>query len=106
ITPLYDEAGRHVGFSKITRDLTESSYRAFVEATNTIVWTTDADGHPNADSPSWRAFTGQSIEDWRGLHNWDAVHPDDEAMLKETWHRARTEHAILEVEFRLRRRDG
>src|SRR5579871_2957487 len=56
LTALRDRTGAHVGFAKVTRDLTDRSYRAFVEAAHAIVWTTDAAGHPNADSPSWREF--------------------------------------------------
>jgi hypothetical protein len=52
ITALYDRAGAHIGFAKVTRDLTDRAYRAFVEATHAIVWTTDATGRPSADSPS------------------------------------------------------
>ncbi len=29
------------------------------------------------DSPSWRAFTGQTHEQWQGFGWLDALHPDD-----------------------------
>src|SRR5438874_2665401 len=58
ITPLYDEQRKHIGFGKVTRDMTDRAYRTFVEAAHAIVWTADAAGVPNADSPTWRAFTG------------------------------------------------
>jgi PAS domain S-box-containing protein len=106
ITSLHDASGKHVGFAKVTRDLTERAYRTFLEATNAIIWTADAEGKANADSPSWRAFTGQSEEDWRGLRGWDPVHPDDIGLTAERWLAAKNEQKILEAEFRLRRRDG
>jgi PAS domain-containing protein len=40
----------------------EERFRALVEASAQIVWTTDADGSVVDDSPSWRAFTGQTFE--------------------------------------------
>jgi PAS domain S-box-containing protein len=106
ITSLRDATGRHVGFGKVTRDLTDKAYRVFIEATNAIVWTTDGEGRPNSDSPSWRAFTGQTEEEWRGLHGWDPVHPDDLSILRMVWANARREQSYFEAHFRLLRRDG
>ncbi|HSK05174.1 MAG TPA: PAS domain S-box protein [Kofleriaceae bacterium] len=106
ITALHDEAGGVLGFAKVTRDLTDRAYRAFVEATHAIVWTTDGSGRPNADSPSWRAFTGQTEEEWRGLRGWAPVHPDDQPALRVDWPRAKQHKEPFVAEFRLRRHDG
>ncbi len=106
ITALRDANDRHVGFTKVTRDLTDEGYREFVEAAHAIVWTTDAAGRPNADSSSWRAFTGQSEEAWRGQHGWDPVHPDDLHEVAKAWATATAEGSPFEAEFRLRRHDG
>ena len=106
ITALRDSSGRHVGFGKVTRDLTDKAYRLFVEATNAIIWTADASGHPNADSASWREFTGQTESEWRGLQGWDPIHPEDRDRLTGEWPKAMREGRVFEAEFRLRRRDG
>jgi PAS domain S-box-containing protein len=106
ITPLRDANGRHVGFAKVTRDLTDRGYRAFVEATHAIVWTTDRSGKPNADSPSWREFTGQSELEWRERRAFDPVHPEDLPVLRDAWTRAKETATPLEAQFRLRRADG
>jgi len=106
ITTLRDSTGKHVGFAKVTRDLTDSAYRAFVEASHAIVWTTDAEGRPNADSPSWREFTGESEADWRGMRAWELIHPDDVEVFREAWTHAKTSATRLEAQFRLRRADG
>src|SRR4051794_11403293 len=106
ITTLRDRTGAHVGFAKVTRDLTDRAYRAFVEASHAIVWTTDATGKPNADSPSWRAFTGQSEEEWRGLKAWGPLHPDDLGAIQVQWPAAKASGSRFEAEFRLRRHDG
>jgi PAS domain S-box-containing protein len=105
VTPLYED-GRHVGFAKITRDLTDTTYRTFVEATKAIVWTADPHGRANADSPTWRAFTGQTAEEWLGLRGWDPLHPDDLPLMRVQWPKARDEVRPFEAEFRLRRHDG
>lgn len=106
VTTALFENGKHIGFAKVTHDLSDRAYRAFVEATNAIVWSTDGNGVPNADSPSWRAFTGQTEEEWRGLKGWAPVHPDDQAVLRESWPRAKRERTTFEAEFRMRRKDG
>jgi PAS domain S-box-containing protein len=55
----------------------EARYRSLVEATNTIVWTTDAEGGFVDVSQTWRAYTGQTETQARG-HGWlDAFHEDD-----------------------------
>ena len=106
LTALKDASGRHVGFAKVTRDLTDTVYRTFIETTNTIVWTTDGAGRPNADSPSWRAFTGQTEAEWRGLRGWDPVHPDDLPRMRAEWPAAKAAKTPFEAEVRLRRHDG
>ncbi|HEY5937041.1 MAG TPA: PAS domain S-box protein, partial [Kofleriaceae bacterium] len=105
VTALHDDRGNLMGFAKVTRDLTDRAYRAFVEATNGIVWTTDATGKPNADSPSWRAFTGQSEAEWQA-RGWEPVHPEDQPLLRDEWPLATRERRTFEAEFRLRRHDG
>jgi PAS domain S-box-containing protein len=105
ITALF-ENGKHVGFAKVTRDVTDRAYRTFIEATHSIVWTADAHGHPNADSPTWRDFTGQSAAEWQGGQMWEALHPDDVARVQELWAAARASGTPLDAEFRLRRGDG
>jgi len=107
ITTLYDRGGVHIGFAKVTRDLTERGYRAFIEAAHTIIWTTDAEGRANADSPSWREHTGQTEAEWRSpVHAWDPVHPDDRPQMEVVWIAARAAGTPLELEFRVRRHDG
>jgi PAS domain S-box-containing protein len=106
MTALRDPAGNLVGFAKVTRDLTDRSYRAFIEASHSIVWTTDGAGRASADSPTWREFTGQSEAEWRGHQAYDPVHPDDVGALRDAWTSAKATATRLEAEFRLRRADG
>jgi PAS domain S-box-containing protein len=57
----------------------EERFRVLVEAAAQAVWETDASGVVVSDSPSWRAYTGQSIQEWMGYGWVDAIHPDDQA---------------------------
>ncbi len=84
----------------------ESRFRALVAASAQIVWATDADGAVVEDSPSWRAFTGQSREDWNGYGWVNVLHPDDRARAEQAWRAAVRKQASYTVEYRLRRHDG
>ena len=106
ITAIQDAAGAHLGFTNVTRDLTDRNYRHFVEATNEIVWTTDEHGRPNSDSPSWREFTGQTLEQWLGEGGWAPVHPDDVEALRRDWPAAKAAVRPFHTELRLRHRNG
>lgn len=84
----------------------EERYRTLTLATTQIVWRTEPTGEVLADSPSWRSFTGQTYEEWKGFGWTDALHPDDVQRILVPWKQAITERAIFECEYRLRRRDG
>lgn len=72
------------------------------------VWETDADadGVVVTDSPSWRAYTGQTREEWLGYGWLDAIHPDDRAYAERQWREAVAARALVDAEFRLRAADG
>ena len=79
----------------------EARFRALVEASAQLVWITAADGTVLGDSPSWRAYTGQSESEWRG-HGWlEAVHPDDRESARGKWAEAVASGSVLEGEFRV-----
>jgi two-component system, chemotaxis family, CheB/CheR fusion protein len=80
----------------------EERFRALVEATAEIVWTAAPNGTVVEDSPSWRAFTGQIMEERWGLGWTAAIHPDDRDRAVTDWRAAVQERAPLATEFRLR----
>jgi two-component system, chemotaxis family, CheB/CheR fusion protein len=84
----------------------EESFRALVTASAQIVWTTDAEGKPVEDSPSWRAFTGQSIEQWHATGWWDAIHPDERQAVTAAWQDCLRSETPLDTEFRLKHVSG
>jgi PAS domain S-box-containing protein len=81
-------------------------FRALVEASAQIVWTTDASGAVVEDSPSWRAFTGQSFAQWRGFGRLAVIHPDDVANWLDRWQRVLAGRAPVEAEYRIRHVSG
>ncbi|MCC2971501.1 ATP-binding protein [Massilia sp. IC2-476] len=116
--PIKDGAGRVVEVMLMHEDISarveaetalrerEERFRTLAMATSQIVWTNTADGRVLEDSPSWRAFTGQSYEEWCGLGWQDALHPDDRARVAEIWAACVATHSVFETEYRLRRADG
>jgi PAS domain S-box-containing protein len=79
----------------------ETRWRALIEASAQIVWTAGANGEPD-DSPSMRAFTGQTLEQWRVDGMTKVVHPDDRAQMEAIWNQAIVTRVAFEAEFRLR----
>lgn len=84
----------------------EQRFRLFVTATSQMIWTTNAQGLVVEDSPSWRAFTGQTYEEWKH-HGWlEALHPDDRQATLAAWHDSLAARGVFEAEYRVRHADG
>jgi PAS domain S-box-containing protein len=116
--PLKDDAGNIVEVMLMHEDVTEKveaenalrireeRFRSLVLATSQIVWSNTPDGRVDEDSPSWRAFTGQTYEEWRDFGWLEAVHPDDRAATKAAWLTCVATKTVFEARYRLRRSDG
>ncbi|MGQ0636815.1 MAG: hybrid sensor histidine kinase/response regulator [Planctomycetaceae bacterium] len=116
--PIRNAQGDMLGVVLVFRDVTErrqaeaalrrseGRYRALVQATSQIVWTTDPAGQVAEDSPSWRMFTGQTYEQWKGSGWLDALHPDDRQATARAWEVAVASQAPYVVEYRLRAAKG
>ncbi|MBD0300923.1 MAG: PAS domain-containing protein, partial [Tolypothrix sp. T3-bin4] len=48
--------------AEISLQQNEERYRSLITATSQIVWTVPSDGLVNCDIPTWREFTGQTLE--------------------------------------------
>ena len=81
-------------------------YQSLVLAIAQLIWTTDENGNMVVEQPSWSAYTGQTIAQYR-LRGWiDAVHPDDRANDLDVWEHAVVARGPCDYEHRLRRHDG
>ena len=91
-----------------TKKLKESEkrYRSYIEMTEQLGWTTNADGGVTGDMPAWRKFTGQSEEEVKGAGWLQALHPDDREKANRAWKNAVAAKDGYEVEYRARRHDG
>jgi PAS domain S-box-containing protein len=104
VTAYYDVTDA----DRLERALADSErrFRTLAESTSVIVWTSDPDGNIVVDSPTWRRFTGQTVEQWTGGAGFDPLHPEDREPVREAWARAVRNRRPFEAEYRLRRHDG
>jgi PAS domain S-box-containing protein len=123
IVPLTDASGQVTGAINTFQDVVElaradeavrkqadaeqrSRLEALVDASAQIVWTTDSSGAVVEDSPTWRAFTGQTYDGFKGFGWLDALHPDDRERTAALWERSVADRAPLEIEYRIRHVSG
>ncbi|MFC7557531.1 PAS domain-containing protein [Pseudoroseomonas wenyumeiae] len=124
-SPLRDEAGLIAGMLVVLFDRTakylpveqqeksessllesEARHRLLIESWAQAIWETDANGVVTADSPSWRTYTGQTLDEWIGYGWLKAIHPDDRAYAERQWREAIAARGLVDAEFRLRAPDG
>ena len=84
----------------------EAKYRALVEASAQIVWSCDGRGFVTEDSPTWRAYTGQTLEQWCGYGYEACIHPDDRTRVMDNWFQGLQKGERISQEYRLRHHSG
>jgi PAS domain S-box-containing protein len=86
----------------------DQRYRAIGTASKQIHWSTLPDGSvPDEDSATWRAYTGQTVDELLRPGGWVApLHPDDRERVVAAWHSAIIARQPFEVEYRLRHLSG
>ena len=84
----------------------EARHRSYIEVTEQLGWTTDANGEVVEDIPSWRGFTGQGEKEVKGWGWSKALHPDDLGHTARVWRNAVATRNSYETEYRIRRQDG
>ncbi|MEP6489921.1 PAS domain S-box protein [Microcoleus vaginatus] len=83
----------------------EERYRSLILAISQIVWTTDAEGRCQ-DTPSMRAYTGQTEAEVVGFGWLDTIHSDDRESTVQVWMEAVQTRSLFEMEYRMRGADG
>ncbi len=69
-------------------------------------WESAPDGLIETDSPSWRTYTGQSYDDWKGYGWLTAIHPDDRVATMEKWRETVHDQQAVNAVYRLRGKNG
>jgi PAS domain S-box-containing protein len=115
---LRDATGAVVGAVNLFMDISErkraeaalreneARFRALVEASAQIFWTTDANGVVIEDSPTWRSFTGQTFEELKGQGWASALHAEDRDRVVAQWLKAVADGTPLDTEYRVRHVSG
>jgi PAS domain S-box-containing protein len=113
-----NESGQIEGVFAAARDVTERKhahesvtrsemrYRSLVTATAQIVWSTNLLGEVVDDMPTWRAYTGMTLEQIQGSGWIDSLHPEDRKRTAEIWSEAVRKRSFYDTEYRVRRYDG
>ena len=100
LKPVKDEAGNVVYIIPEGRDITdlkqaeeqhhalEEKYRRLVEDVSDIIYATDQDGTVTYLSPVAESVFGRSLEDLVGRHFSEVIHPEDVALVTESFAQA------------------
>ena len=75
----------------------EERYRSLINATASIIWTTDASGGFVEPQFSWEKFTGQPWSEQKGFGWGEKIHPDDIKRVLEIWRKACEELSLYET---------
>jgi PAS domain S-box-containing protein len=89
----------------LARDAADSRFRALVVATNSFVWTADAEGNL-LDIRNWRELRGENPADLLGSRWIDLVHPDDRERTLKAWSAAINLKNEYQIEHQVRQPDG
>ncbi|REK18791.1 MAG: PAS domain S-box protein [Planctomycetota bacterium] len=100
------QAVANILWETIASDFDEQRFRALVEASAQIVWWTNDVGEIVEDSPSWREFTGQSFDEFKGFGWQNMLHEDDRESANLLWRHCVATRSPYEIEYRLRHRSG
>ncbi len=100
------QAVAYVLWECIEKHRQNQQHRALVDASAQIVWATDAEGKVVEDSPSWRKFTGQTYNQWKGFGWLEALHDEDRDRVKKSWLDAVAAKDNYYTEYRVRHTEG
>lgn len=114
VTPLTEAGGPVERLLVVTVDLTarregesrvresEARLRTLTEGIPQLVWRAGKGGLWTWSSPQWQAFTGQSVEESRGLGWLNVVHEDDRDDAMRAWHSVHDTDEV-DIEYRIAR---
>jgi PAS domain S-box-containing protein len=116
--PLVDEHDEIVGAVAILHDVTEqkaaaqqlheteSRFRHMADAAPVLLWMSGPDSLCTFFNQSWLDFTGRTLAQEWGVGWAEGIHFEDFQRCMDTYVAAFGNRGVLEMEYRLRRRDG
>ncbi len=111
ITPLFDQKGVHVGFSKITRDLTdrkriEEEVHRFFTLSLDLLCIAGTDGYFKRLNPAWETTLGYTDAELTASPYIDFVHEEDRAATLAQAAKLCAGESMVQFENRFRCKDG
>ena len=108
IAPLYLAAVLMEQWHRVNNSLRDSEqrFRNIANSAPVMMWTSGIDGGADFINRSWLDFTGRTLEGSLANGWAESVHPDDVQSAFDTYRDAFDNRKPLEMELRLRRRDG
>ena len=92
---------------RTAQQTSEERFRDLLQTASQAVWRlSPADARVLEDSPSWRALTGMSVEQWLEHGPLDGIHPDDRERVLTAWQDGLRSRAPWDIEYRVHRPDG
>ena len=111
--PVFGPGGEFLGYRGTGHDIddrkraeqalreSEERFRALLEASTEIVWTTNAAGEYDQPQPAIERYTGFAFEDYRGEGWIRMIHPEDRDAVLGTDRRALAAGTMYKAAFRL-----
>lgn len=82
---MFFYASRSAGIAATALQARESEFRTIAEASPSVIFRADRNGHATYCNAHWATITGREKDAWRGFGWAEAIHPDDRERVLETW---------------------
>jgi len=118
MAPLFNGAGSLIGATEIIHDIrvqneakiqlerNEAYYRALSDTSPNGVFSSDKSGRCTYTNIRWQSIFGLTGEQSLSSSWLDQIHPLDRENFYDEWQRSISDHIELNLEFRIRHRDG
>src|SRR5215217_3002975 len=111
VTPVRDQAGKLIGFSKVMRDMTERNKLTeerdrFFALSVDLLFIVHLDGRFQRVNPAFHEVLGFTEEEFLAMNVFQLLHPDDLGATNAAYERLTLGEPVTFMENRLRTRDG
>jgi PAS domain S-box-containing protein len=84
----------------------EQRFRIIADLVPLVIWTADENGMFTFLNLRWEELTGRKITDGTGSQWLNAVHPEDQPNIRESWKKSLSTRSTFEAKFRLKNGKG
>ena len=84
----------------------QTIFQTMADHAPVMIWVTDPTGYCTYLNKQWLDFTGQTLEEAKGLGWTNAVHPDDKEAAGKTFMECSNERKAFNFDYRIRNKNG